>query len=187
MTAKQARVNLRAVVLMRPAAAGVVLLWPVSRAVNSVRNNGVELLNRSNDPAAAAHRRGRGCGTASRSRRPRHLLQAVQRHPQPWVPTLVRRVIAQIGDRDRSPGLEAGRRRCREIADPVARYASAGADGRPFILGHYRTRIQAQHVDIGALEPPASCERLRVGRRHPVAGAACPGAYATNALEHVRF
>ena len=30
--------------LLRPAAVGVVRLWPVSRAVNSVRNNGAELL-----------------------------------------------------------------------------------------------------------------------------------------------
>jgi hypothetical protein len=50
MTAKQARVNLRAVVLMRAAAAGVVRLWPVSRAVNSVRNNGAGLLVPIVDP-----------------------------------------------------------------------------------------------------------------------------------------
>ncbi len=38
--------------LMAPAADGVLHLWPVSRAVNSVRNNGAELLDRINDPAA---------------------------------------------------------------------------------------------------------------------------------------
>jgi putative SOS response-associated peptidase YedK len=38
--------------LMRPAAAGVVRMWPVSRAVNSVRNNGRELLDRIDDPEA---------------------------------------------------------------------------------------------------------------------------------------
>jgi putative SOS response-associated peptidase YedK len=38
--------------LLRPAAAGVVRLWPVSRAVNSVRNNGAELLDRIDDPHA---------------------------------------------------------------------------------------------------------------------------------------
>ena len=32
--------------LLRPAADGVVRVWPVSRAVNSVRNNGAELLDR---------------------------------------------------------------------------------------------------------------------------------------------
>jgi putative SOS response-associated peptidase YedK len=36
--------------LLRPAAAGIVRLWPVSRAVNSVRNNGAELLDRVDDP-----------------------------------------------------------------------------------------------------------------------------------------
>jgi putative SOS response-associated peptidase YedK len=30
--------------LLRPAAEGVVRVWPVSRAVNSVRNNGAALL-----------------------------------------------------------------------------------------------------------------------------------------------
>ena len=30
--------------LMRPAPVGVVRLWPISRAVNNVRNNGPELL-----------------------------------------------------------------------------------------------------------------------------------------------
>ena len=38
--------------LLRPAAAGVVRLWPVSRAVNSVRNNGAELLDCIDNPAA---------------------------------------------------------------------------------------------------------------------------------------
>jgi putative SOS response-associated peptidase YedK len=38
--------------LPRPAEEGVVKLWPVSRAVNSVRNNGAGLLDRIDDPAA---------------------------------------------------------------------------------------------------------------------------------------
>ena len=38
--------------LLRPAADGVLRLWPVSRAVNNVRNNGAELLDRIDDPAA---------------------------------------------------------------------------------------------------------------------------------------
>jgi putative SOS response-associated peptidase YedK len=38
--------------LMRPAAGDVLHLWPVSRAVNNVRNNGAELLDRIDDPAA---------------------------------------------------------------------------------------------------------------------------------------
>ncbi len=38
--------------LMRPAADDVLHLWPVSRAVNSVRNNGADLLDRIDDPAA---------------------------------------------------------------------------------------------------------------------------------------
>ncbi len=38
--------------LMRPAADDVLRLWPVSRAVNSVRNNGAELFNQINDPQA---------------------------------------------------------------------------------------------------------------------------------------
>ncbi len=38
--------------LMRPAADDVLHLWPVSRAVNSVRNNGAELLDRIDDPAS---------------------------------------------------------------------------------------------------------------------------------------
>jgi len=38
--------------LLRPAAAGVVRLWPVSRAVNSARNNGAALLDAMDDPAA---------------------------------------------------------------------------------------------------------------------------------------
>jgi putative SOS response-associated peptidase YedK len=37
---------------MRPAADGVVRVWPVSRAVNNVRNNGAELLDCIDDPAA---------------------------------------------------------------------------------------------------------------------------------------
>ena len=41
-----------AIDLMRPAANDVLHLWPVSRPVNSVRNNGPELLDRINDPAA---------------------------------------------------------------------------------------------------------------------------------------
>ena len=38
--------------LMRPAAEDVLELWPVSRAINSVRNNGAELLDRIDDPHA---------------------------------------------------------------------------------------------------------------------------------------
>jgi putative SOS response-associated peptidase YedK len=38
--------------LLRPAASGVVRLWPVSRAVNSVRNNGAALLDCIDDPDA---------------------------------------------------------------------------------------------------------------------------------------
>jgi putative SOS response-associated peptidase YedK len=38
--------------MLRPAAEGVVRMWPVSRAVNSVRNNGAALLDRTDDPAA---------------------------------------------------------------------------------------------------------------------------------------
>jgi putative SOS response-associated peptidase YedK len=38
--------------LMRPAADDTLHLWPVSRAVNSVRNNGAELLDRVDDPNA---------------------------------------------------------------------------------------------------------------------------------------
>lgn len=38
--------------LLRPAADDLLRLWPVSRAVNSVRNNGPELLDRIDDPAA---------------------------------------------------------------------------------------------------------------------------------------
>jgi putative SOS response-associated peptidase YedK len=38
--------------LMRPAGEDVLHLWPVSRAVNSVRNNGAELLDRVDDPNA---------------------------------------------------------------------------------------------------------------------------------------
>ena len=38
--------------LMRPAEDHVLQLWPVSRAVNSVRNNGPELLDQIDDPAA---------------------------------------------------------------------------------------------------------------------------------------
>ena len=38
--------------LMAPAAEGVLRLWPVSRAVNSVRNNGADLLDRIDDPHA---------------------------------------------------------------------------------------------------------------------------------------
>jgi putative SOS response-associated peptidase YedK len=38
--------------LMRPAGNDVLHLWPVSRAVNSVRNNGAELLDRVDDPHA---------------------------------------------------------------------------------------------------------------------------------------
>ena len=39
-------------VLLRPAADDVLRLWPGSRAVNSVRNNGAELLDEIDDPAA---------------------------------------------------------------------------------------------------------------------------------------
>ena len=38
--------------LMLPASDNVLHLWPVSQAVNSVRNNGVELLIRADDPNA---------------------------------------------------------------------------------------------------------------------------------------
>ena len=38
--------------LLRPAADDVLRLWPVSRAVNAVRNNGPALLDRIDDPAA---------------------------------------------------------------------------------------------------------------------------------------
>ncbi|HEY5300411.1 MAG TPA: SOS response-associated peptidase [Acetobacteraceae bacterium] len=38
--------------LMQPAAEDVLRLWPVSRAVTSVRNNGAELLDRIDDPHA---------------------------------------------------------------------------------------------------------------------------------------
>ena len=38
--------------LLRPSAEGVLRLWPVSRAVNSVRNNTPDLLDRIDDPAA---------------------------------------------------------------------------------------------------------------------------------------
>ena len=41
-----------AMALLRPAADDVLTLWPVSRAVNNVRNNGRELLDRIDDPAA---------------------------------------------------------------------------------------------------------------------------------------
>ena len=37
--------------LMRPAGDDVLRLWPVSRAVNSVRNNGADLLDQVDDPA----------------------------------------------------------------------------------------------------------------------------------------
>jgi putative SOS response-associated peptidase YedK len=38
--------------LLRPAPPGTLRLWPVRRAVNSVRNNGAELLDRIDDPHA---------------------------------------------------------------------------------------------------------------------------------------
>ncbi len=38
--------------LMRPAGDGVLRLWPVSRAVNAVRNDGAALLDRIDDPHA---------------------------------------------------------------------------------------------------------------------------------------
>jgi putative SOS response-associated peptidase YedK len=38
--------------LLRPSPAGTLRLWPVSRAVNNVRNNGPELLDRIGDPHA---------------------------------------------------------------------------------------------------------------------------------------
>ena len=41
-----------AIDLMRPAGDDVLQLWPVSRAVNSVRNNGAELLGRIENPHA---------------------------------------------------------------------------------------------------------------------------------------
>ena len=39
--------------LMRPAGGDELHLWPVGRAVNSVRNNGAELLDRIGDPHAS--------------------------------------------------------------------------------------------------------------------------------------
>ena len=39
-----------ALALMQPAADDVLHLWPVCRAMNNVRNNGAELLDRSDDP-----------------------------------------------------------------------------------------------------------------------------------------
>ncbi len=41
-----------ATALMRPAGNEVLRLWPVSRAINSVRNNGAELLEQIDDPDA---------------------------------------------------------------------------------------------------------------------------------------
>jgi putative SOS response-associated peptidase YedK len=41
-----------AAALLRPAAAGVLRLWPVSRAVNNVRNDGPDLLDPLDDPRA---------------------------------------------------------------------------------------------------------------------------------------
>ena len=41
-----------AAALMRPAGDDVLRLWPVSRAVNSVRHNGADLLDRIDDPAS---------------------------------------------------------------------------------------------------------------------------------------
>jgi putative SOS response-associated peptidase YedK len=38
--------------MLRPAPDGTLWMWPVSRAVNSVRNNGPELTDRIDDPAA---------------------------------------------------------------------------------------------------------------------------------------
>jgi putative SOS response-associated peptidase YedK len=38
--------------LLRPAGSDVLQMWPVSRAVNNVRNNGAELLDRIDDPHA---------------------------------------------------------------------------------------------------------------------------------------
>ena len=43
--------------LLWPAAEGVVKLLPVSRAVNSVRNNGAALLDCIEDPALSAYER----------------------------------------------------------------------------------------------------------------------------------
>jgi putative SOS response-associated peptidase YedK len=40
------------IALMRPAGDDVLHLWPVSRAVNSVRNNSPDLLDRIDDPHA---------------------------------------------------------------------------------------------------------------------------------------
>ena len=48
--------------LMRPAGDDVLQLWPVSRAVNSVRNNGAELLDRVDDPQAPTAERCAGGG-----------------------------------------------------------------------------------------------------------------------------
>ena len=42
----------QAIELMRPAGDNVLRLWPVSRAVNSVRNNAADLLDRVDDPNA---------------------------------------------------------------------------------------------------------------------------------------
>ena len=44
----------RCLALLRPAREDVLHLWPVSRTVNSVRNNGAELLDRIDDPHAPA-------------------------------------------------------------------------------------------------------------------------------------
>lgn len=38
--------------MMRPAADDVLQLWPISRAINNVRNDGAELLDRVDDPHA---------------------------------------------------------------------------------------------------------------------------------------
>jgi putative SOS response-associated peptidase YedK len=39
--------------LLRPAAEGVLRLWPVSQAVGNVRNNGAALLDAIDDPMAS--------------------------------------------------------------------------------------------------------------------------------------
>ena len=69
--------------LLRPAPPGTVRLWPVSRAVNSVRNNGPELLDTATDvapltpaeafvePAAQRRRARRGVPDRARARRRR--------------------------------------------------------------------------------------------------------------------
>ena len=44
--------NVNPLDLLRPSGEEVLQLWPVSKAVNSVRNNGADLLDRIDDPHA---------------------------------------------------------------------------------------------------------------------------------------